>query len=146
MLLVLLGVRSLELGQVLPWLSVAGALVMAYLAWMIWREGRRTQGTPPRALAGAWAVWAVTITNPFQYAWWLSAGATFVAQAGLPGVVGFLVAIFGWVFLFSWLVHKGAGRWTWFVPAIRWVSVAVLGLFSALLLANGVRGLLQHQR
>lgn len=128
MLLVLLGVQRIPLGLAKPWLAGAGALVMGYLAILIARPGSGT-----KELAGPWAVWLVTLTNPFQYAWWLSAGALFIAQNGAAGVLGFLTAIFGWVGLFSLLMAKGAARWDWFSPLVTVLSADCLAAFAVLM-------------
>lgn len=127
MLLVLFGLaRLLDLEALASWLAGAGALLMAYFAVQTVkvREGS------PKALAGPAAVWLVTLTNPFQYAWWASAGAGDLVQLGAAGLAGFLAAIFGWVFLFSSLVGHGALRWSWFTPAITLLSADLLLLYA----------------
>ncbi len=130
LLLVLFGLaRFVDLDAATPWLAGVGALLMAYLAW----STIRTRNTEVRSLAGPYQVWAVTLTNPFQYAWWVSAGAVFLTGYGAFGIAGFLVAIFGWVLLFSLLVAEGARRWKWFAPAVTWASAGLLGLFAVLL-------------
>lgn len=126
MLLVLLGLpRLIDLAAIAPWLAGAGAVLMVYLALQI----ARIHGAP-RALSGPFAVWAVTLTNPFQYAWWVAAGTSALAPLGLPGVLGFMAAIFGWVFVFSFLVSKGAQRWDWFTPLLEVVSADLLLVFG----------------
>jgi threonine/homoserine/homoserine lactone efflux protein len=128
LLLVLFGVSQVvDVASWLPVLSALGAILLGYLAWETVRirdEARRT------ALSGPWSVWIVTLTNPFQYAWWLSAGTAFVAITGLWGVTGFLAAIFGWVLLFSFLVAHGASRWSWFTAALEILSADLLFLFA----------------
>lgn len=127
MLLVLFGAsRLIDLDRFAPWLAGAGALLMAYFAIASVRIGDGT----PRSLAGPAAVWLVTLTNPFQYAWWASAGAGELVPLGVFALSGFLAAIFGWVFLFSGLVSHGALRWTWFTPAIRLLSADLLLLYA----------------
>lgn len=129
--LVLFGVAQVvDLEAALPWLSAVGAILLAFLAW---QTVRLRQG-PGRELAGPLSVWAVTLTNPFQYAWWASAGAAFMTLTGAWGIAGFLVAIFGWVFLFSFLVARGAARWGWFTPFLEVVSADLLLLFALRLL------------
>lgn len=126
MALVLVGLpRVVHLAAAGPWLAGVGAILMAYLAW---DTARHRDGV--RELPGPWAVWAVTLTNPFQYAWWLAAGTTFLGAQGAWGVAGFLTAIFGWVFAFSFLVSRGAQRWDWFTPLLEVVSADLLFAFS----------------
>ncbi len=132
MLLVLFGIaRLIDLEVATPWLAGIGALLMVYLA--VDTALHRSAAAPE--IPGAWKVWAVTLSNPFQYAWWLSAGTAFLAAQGPWGIVGFLCAIFGWVFAFSNLVAHGASRWPWFEPLIT-VAAADLLLAFALLMAQ----------
>lgn len=127
----------LDLEAAAPWLAGVGAVLMAYLAWetVRLRPAGRSHEIP-----GPLAVWAVTLTNPFQYAWWLAAGTTFLGGYGAWGVAGFLVAIFGWVVLFSALVSLGAHRWPWFTMVLEVVSADLLFVF-ALQLAAAAAGL-----
>ena len=131
MLLVVFGLpRLVDLEPVLPWLAGVGALLMLYLAWDTARV-RDHATTPPVKAA---ALWAVTLTNPFQYAWWLSAGTAFLTQQGVYGAVGFVIAVFGWVFALSNLVAHGAQRWPWFTSAMTLMSADLLVVFALLLL------------
>ncbi len=135
MLLVLFGVaRLVDLEALTPWLASAGAVLMAWLAVQV----AKVPSGDGKALAGPAAVWAVTLTNPFQYAWWVSAGAGDLVQVGAFGIAGFLAAIFGWVFLFSHLVAHGALRWPWFAPAISLLSADLLLLYAIRLAWRGL--------
>lgn len=131
MLLVVFGLpQVVDLDAAKPWLASVGALLMLYLAWDTARV-RATTAAPP---AKAVALWAVTLSNPFQYAWWLSAGATFLGEQDVWGAVGFVVAVFGWVAMLSNLVAHGAQRWPWFTPAMTLLSADLLLVFALLLL------------
>lgn len=135
MLLVLFGVtRLVDLEALTPWLATVGAALMAWLAV----EVAKVHAPGGRQLAGPGAVWMVTLTNPFQYAWWVSAGAVGLLQLGVFGIAGFLCAIFGWVFLFSALVAHGALRWSWFTPAITLLSADLLLLYALQLAWRGL--------
>jgi len=131
LLLVVVGLpRLVDLDRVAPWLAGIGAALMLYLAWDTARV-REASAAPP---AKAVSLWAVTLSNPFQYAWWLSAGAAFLAQQGAWGAAGFVVAVFGWVVVLSTLVARGAQRWPWFPPAMTLLSADLLVMFALLLL------------
>ncbi|MEA3137167.1 MAG: hypothetical protein QOJ26_172 [Thermoplasmata archaeon] len=131
MLLVVFGLpRLVDLDAAKPWLASVGAVLMLYLAWDTARVRPLAKAAPAKAVA----LWAVTLSNPFQYAWWLSAGATFLGEQGVWGAVGFVVAVFGWVFLLSNLVAHGAQRWPWFTPAMSLLSADLLLVFALLLL------------
>lgn len=135
MLLVLFGVsRLVDLQALTPGLATAGAALMAWLAVQVAKVPKGSG----KELAGPAAVWLVTLTNPFQYAWWLSAGAGDLLQLGAFGIAGFLAAIFGWVFLFSGLVAHGALRWPWFPSAIQLLSADLLLLYALRLAWRGL--------
>lgn len=135
MLLVLFGLsRLVDIEALTPYLATIGAALMAWLAVQV----ARVADKPTGALAGPTAVWLVTLTNPFQYAWWLSAGAGDLVQLGAFGIAGFLVAIFGWVFAFSGLVAAGALRWSWFPSAITILSADLLLVYAVRLLWLGL--------
>ena len=135
MLLLVFGVaRLVDLEALTPWLATVGAALMAWLAIQVAKVPRGDG----KALAGPGAVWLVTLTNPFQYAWWLSAGAAGLVALGPWGIAGFLAAIFGWVFAFSSLVALGALRWAWFPAAIQLLSADLLLLYAARLLWRGL--------
>jgi threonine/homoserine/homoserine lactone efflux protein len=131
MLLVLFGLpRVIDVGRWTPWLASVGAVLMVYLAIQI----ARPRGEPKPVAPGA--VWAVTLSNPFQYAWWLTAGATFLAATGAWGVAGFLCAIFGWVFVFSYAMSHAARRWAWFESMTVVVSADALVVFALMFLVR----------
>lgn len=137
MALVLAGLAAFSgLEAALPWLAGIGAVLLGYLAWSTVRI--RGEAKP---LAGPWSVWAVTLTNPFQYAWWVSAGAAFMATQGPWGIAGFLIAIFGWVGLFAALVHLGAARWGWFTPLLEIASADLLLVYALRLGLTAAAGL-----
>lgn len=127
MLLVLFGLtRLIDIESWTPWLAGIGALVMGYLAI----DTVRVRDEGPARLSGPFAVWAVTLTNPFQYAWWLTAGASDLVAAAPWGVLGFLAAIFSWVFVLAYLVARGATRWAWFGPAVTVVAADLLLVYA----------------
>jgi threonine/homoserine/homoserine lactone efflux protein len=120
-----------------PWtapLALLGALLMAWFAW-----GAVGPREPKPVAPGA--IWLVTLTNPFQYAWWLTASASLLAAALPWSIPGFLLAIFGWVFLFSHLVAHGAQRWPWFAPLVAVLSADALLAFALKLLVTAWAGL-----
>lgn len=136
LLLVLVGLpRVVDVARWAPLLSAIGAILLLWLATDI----ARVRPAPKPVAAGA--VWAVTLSNPFFYAWWPSVGASFVAATGPWGVAGFLVAIFGWVAAFSALMAHGAARWPWFAPAVALLSADGLVAFALLLAVRAAPGL-----
>lgn len=133
LVVVLVGLpRVLDVARWSPWLAGIGAVLLLYLSADIAKVR-----PDPKPLAQG-AVWAVTLSNPFFYAWWPSVGASFMAATGSWGVVGFLLAIFGWVAGFSFLMAHGAARWSWFTPTVALFSADGLVAFACML---GLRAL-----
>src|SRR5687768_1535029 len=131
MLLVVFGLPQLvDLERWTPWLAGIGSALMLYLAWDTARVRAHAAAPPAKAAA----LWGVTLTNPFQYAWWLSAGTTLLTDNGVWGAAGFVVAVFGWVAVLSHLVAHGAQRWPWFTPAMTLLSADLLVVFALVLL------------
>lgn len=127
--------RVLQGEGVLRSAAAAGSALMFFFAYTtLWpappRVDSQQTALPP---ATFWAGFATAMTNPYQLAWWLSGGYVFLTAQGVWGIVGLTVGIFGWVVVFAWLVAHGARRWTWFEPAVTWVSSFVLFAFSTLL-------------
>lgn len=132
MVLVLFGLpRLVDIARFERVLAAVGAALMLVLAWDTTRH--RATG---KQLAGPLAVWTVTLSNPFQYAWWITAGTAFLGEQGAWGIAGFVVAIFGWVFGFSLLVARGAQRWDWFAPLVAIVAADLLLTFALVLAAR----------
>lgn len=131
LLLVVFGLpRLVNLDRWTPYLAGAGVLLMLYLARDTARVRDRAVAPPARPAA----LWAVSLTNPYQYAWWLSAGTAFMAQQGAWGMAGFVVAVYLWVFVLANLVALGAQRWPGFVPTMTILSADLLAAFAILLL------------
>lgn len=136
LVVVLVGLpHVIDMARWAPILSGIGALLLLYLAIDI----ARVRPAPKPVAASA--VWAVTLSNPFFYAWWPSVGTSFVAATGPWGTAGFLLTIFAWVVGFSFVMAHGASRWTWFAPAVGLLSADGLLAFALLLAVRAAPGL-----
>jgi threonine/homoserine/homoserine lactone efflux protein len=126
-------ILTISVGTWLPeWakrpLTLAGGVVFLALAALVLKS-RPSSGRPGRVqyLTGL----TMGLTNPFQIAWWLTAGLTLVTSFGLPVLAGFFAGILVWITLFPQAVHQGVlafgGR----------VLAAIKGISAALLIAYG---------
>lgn len=128
-----------------PWLkvamAVAGALLMAYFAWEALRTARRVararnpaaadDAAPDVTARGGFARSFVAVTtSPFNWAWWLSVGASIFAALGWGIVIGFFVGLIAWTAFWSGLARVGATRIRWFREGIAIGSTIVLAVFA----------------
>ncbi|MEA3143899.1 MAG: hypothetical protein QOG31_1223 [Thermoplasmata archaeon] len=140
MVAVLLGLPYLvDVTPYLPALALLGAVLMGYLAWATARPPRPASSATPKAAFAA--VFVLSVANPLQVGWWLTAGTARLRPEGLWGMAGFLVAIFAWVVLFSEGMARGARRWKGLEPLVAVVSVDLLLAFALVLLRQAAAGL-----
>jgi threonine/homoserine/homoserine lactone efflux protein len=122
-------VLTVSLGTWLPqWasrpLTFAGGVVFLVIAALVLRS-RPSTGKPGHVqyLTGL----TMGLTNPFQIAWWLTAGLTLVTAFGLAVVASFFAGILLWITLFPQAVRRGVvafgGR---VLVAIKWISAGLL--------------------
>lgn len=129
--------RFLDGPVVLRVAALLGCLLMLRFAWLTARvHGADGGEAPPRATF--WGTFLVSMTNPLQITWWLTAGYILLVREGVWGVGGFLLAVFGWVAVFSKVMAHGASRWSWFTPAVTVLSADLLFLFALLLAWTGL--------
>lgn len=137
LLVVTFGVaRLFDLNRHQMILGLAGALLMAYLAW----STARMEPSRASRLPGFWVMTGLSLTNPYQIGWWVTAGTAFLLAEGAPGAVGFVGGIFSWVFVFAFLMSHGAKRWSWFTPVTQVASADLLVLFALLLATRALSG------
>ena len=139
LVLALFVLGNLTIGEsVLRVLALIGGGLMLWMAWGAWK----VKDDAPQRIHFAGAL-ALALLNPFQLAWWSTAAPVWLGSQGVLAIAGFLVGIYGWVWIFSALVAAGAKRLSWFTPALRVVSSVLLGLFAILMfgVAAGVRPL-----
>jgi threonine/homoserine/homoserine lactone efflux protein len=118
--------------------SLAGGLILAYMAFMILKDFKKPLGEGGKEKLGNPYLTGLTvgITNPAQILWWLTAGAALIANFNAPGIVGFFVGIGLWVSSFSATLHFARKKAEWLYPVVTVISGVVLLFFSILLLYN----------
>jgi threonine/homoserine/homoserine lactone efflux protein len=124
---------TLYLGTWLPgWakrpLTLAGGAVFLTLAFLVLKaHPSRGRAIRLQYLTGL----TMGLTNPFQIAWWLTAGLTMVTSFGLPVVAGFFFGILIWIASFPRAVHRGVvafgGR---VLDAVKVVSAGILAAYG----------------
>lgn len=120
---------TLALGSWLPEpfrrpLLLAGAAVFIAMALMAVTRGEAKPGKGgTRYLVGL----AMGLTNPFQIAWWLTAGVSLIGAFGPTVAVGFFSGLLAWVTAFPLAVRRGVvafgGR---VLRLVRLISAALL--------------------
>lgn len=79
------------------------------------------------------------MTNPYQVAWWVTAGLSFIGAFGLESVAGLFTAIIIWITAFPIAIHLGRryGGGTAFTIIKITSALAILG-FSAYFIYVGI--------
>lgn len=123
----------------LPALALLGAVLMGYFAWSTTRPPR--PGNLPGKHAVFAAVFVLSLANPLQVGWWLTAGTALLREQGAWGMAGFFTAIFGWVILFAEGMARGSRRWENLQPLVVVLSADLLLVFALILLERAFTGL-----
>ena len=143
--LIVFGVQRLfSLDRFFPYMAAAGALLMAYFAWgTVKTRAPKTQDQAAMSSAPVTfgSVFMLSLVNPLQLAWWITAGSAFLEHEGAWGIGAFLAGIFSWVVAFSYAVSHGAKRWPNFEPLVTVLSADLLAVFAMLLAYQAATGL-----
>lgn len=123
-------------------LATAGALLMGWFAWGSWRVARRGAGeeTPGAAAGGFAKCFLIVVTSPFNWAWWVTVGASLLTEMGFAVVGGFFAGLLTWIAFWSGLARAGAARMKRFAEGVAYVSAAVLAIFALSLAWFAARG------
>jgi threonine/homoserine/homoserine lactone efflux protein len=122
---------AVDLSAGLRWIYLVGAAVMVYLGVGLLKGA---SGQPPPQTEGGRTytkALALGVSNPFQIAWWLTAGLAFAYLGGWVLFVGLFGAIAVWVVAFPWAVHAGTERRPRIARAVLVASGAVIFGFAA---------------
>jgi threonine/homoserine/homoserine lactone efflux protein len=110
---------------------LVGAAVMVYLGTGLLRRG---SAPPPPETAGARTyakALGLGLSNPFQIAWWLTAGLAFAYLGGWVLFVALFGAIAVWIVAFPWVVHTGTARRPKLARFVVVASGVILFAFAA---------------
>jgi threonine/homoserine/homoserine lactone efflux protein len=110
-------------------LTLAGGAVFLILSILV-LTARPSTGRPGRVqyLTGL----IMGLTNPFQIAWWLTAGFTLINSFGVPVVASFFAGILLWITVFPQAVHRGVVKFGGRVlAAVKGISAALLIVYGA---------------
>jgi len=96
-----------DLGSVVRWVYLVGAVAMTFLAIRLLRPRRSAETPPTEALRTYSQGVFVGVTNPVQIVWWLTAGLAFAYLGGYVLFLGLFAAIAIWVVTFPYALHLG---------------------------------------
>lgn len=125
--------------RLLALLALVGVGIMNYFAHQAWRSARQPLSVPPKALDGWVGGFLLAGTSPFNWAWWVTAGATYVLLYGLPLAFGFFTAILLWVLLSVALFAYGTAKIRRFETYVAYASALLLVAFGIFLAYHGLR-------
>ncbi len=114
---------------------IAGTFILLYMAYGTLRAKAKETSIHANYFLGI----GMGLTNPFQIAWWFTAGLFFITKISLIAIVGFFIGIVIWVFSFPYAIHKTK---KYYEPKwINYISTAVLVAFAAFMFYLGLKGL-----
>ena len=122
---------ELDLGAVLRWVYLVGAVVMAVFGVRILLHAGGPEPPPLSGIRTYTQAVLVGVSNPFQIAWWLTAGLAFAYLGGVVLFFGLFVAIAIWVVMFPYALHVGTRRRPGVARAVVYASVALMLVFAA---------------
>ncbi|HTW54945.1 MAG TPA: LysE family transporter [Thermoplasmata archaeon] len=126
-------VQFVDLAPVVRPLDAVGAVVMAYFGVRILRSTRAPPAPPPSDARTFSLGVGVGVANPFQVAWWLTAGLAFARFGGPVLLAGLFGAILVWVLAFPFALSAGARRSPRIARYISIASAAIMFAFAAYL-------------
>ena len=122
---------EVDLSAALRWIYLVGAAVMVFLGVSLLRQ------SPEAARPGAGEArtylkaLGLGLSNPFQIAWWLTAGLGFAYLGGWVLFAGLFGAVGAWIVAFPWALHLGARRRPRVARAVVVASGVVIFAFAA---------------
>jgi threonine/homoserine/homoserine lactone efflux protein len=123
--------RSLvDLGSVVRYVYVVGAVVMAFLGYRLLTAPPTPATAEPGGLRTYSQALAVGLSNPFQIVWWLTAGLAFAYLGGLVLYVALFAAVLVWVVVFPYAIHVGTRERPSVARAVVYASGAILVAFA----------------
>ncbi len=143
-----------QLRPVLGFVSIAGAVFVLYLAWESFRPSREEPQAPAEA-PNSWLKGIITnLLNPHPWLFWLTVGAAILAKALAKGwqlavafLLGFYLLLVGSKIMVALLAGHSRNLLSGqlYRLAMRVLS-GLLAVFALLLLREGLRLLLDHDR
>jgi threonine/homoserine/homoserine lactone efflux protein len=122
---------AVDLGSVVRYVYVVGAVVMAYLGFRLLTARPAAATTEPAGLRTYSQALGVGLSNPFQIVWWLTAGLAFAYLGGLVLYVALFAAVLVWVLVFPYAIHLGTRERPALARAVVYVSGAIMLAFAA---------------
>ncbi len=119
-----------NLSSVVRYIYVLGCVVMAFLAYRIFRSRASVAPKESGELATYSTALGIGLSNPFQILWWFTAGLAFAYLGGLVLFVGLFGAIAVWVVVFPYGMHAGVRRYPGLERAVTWVSTGLMVAFA----------------
>ncbi|MEA3199621.1 MAG: hypothetical protein QOE90_1049, partial [Thermoplasmata archaeon] len=120
--------------------ALAGAALMAWFAWGALRTARRGMGrdeddAPEPWLRSFGKSYAIVVTSPYNWGWWLTAGSSMLTLFGFVVGIGFFVGLVLWTMGWCGLSMAGAARLTRFTEIVAYGAALVLAVFAVVMLS-----------
>lgn len=119
-----------DLGSLVSYIYVLGAVMISALGLLILRNRRRSAPELPDKRTYAKAL-ALGISNPFQIFWWLTAGLAFAYLNGPVFFIGLFASVAVWIVIFPIALHAGTRTHPRLSEAVTIVSALLMFVFAA---------------
>lgn len=87
---------------IINYFYLAGAIILLYMAYGTLKAKVKQSSMHANYFLGL----GIGISNPFQIAWWLTAGLFLITNISIGSIVGLFIGILIWIFSFPYLIHK----------------------------------------
>lgn len=137
-MLLLTSLGVLRVVDAFPWLKVVfaivGAALLLYFGFSAWRTVRRHGDGNETTATGSFAkAYAIVITSPFNWGWWLTAGSSMLSLLGWVVALGFFAGLVLWIAAWSFLARAGAARMNRFSEFVGYAAAIVLVIFTGIM-------------
>lgn len=127
-------------------LSLLGAALTAFFAWSAWRSARappdlvrQAPEKAPRFARAGWIAgglltgWALAVTSPFNFGWWLGVGTRLFEDQGPLVFVGFFLGLFSFTVAFTAAMVWMRARVRGLLQIVTYMSAVLLAGFAVYL-------------
>ncbi len=123
--LIIYFLRSFINAYIIRILYIAGGILMIYLAYGIIKSKMPSSSRKGNYLIGL----LMGLTNPFQIAWWLTAGISFVRVFSVLIIIGLFSGIIIWCTLFPYIINRFGYKYEKYINIFSFMVILGFGIY-----------------